>query len=101
MPTPRLDVADIERSPGTNVELELQLDWHRRHDPIIPKKSVAKTKNLKIEALVAAVNRYNSRVSISTGGDTLDVDMGDPMDDLELETIDDDRMDSDEFDPGY
>ncbi|KZP10314.1 hypothetical protein FIBSPDRAFT_913879 [Athelia psychrophila] len=57
--TPRLDVASIQQAPGTIEELDLQLEWHRRHDPMVPKKKDLTRKIQKIEALVEAVKRYN------------------------------------------
>ncbi|KAI0073103.1 hypothetical protein K474DRAFT_1650010 [Panus rudis PR-1116 ss-1] len=65
----RLDVAELKASPGTNKELDLQLDWHRRHEQqreadknkrCIPAKSKLTTKAQKLDALIDAVNRYNA-----------------------------------------
>ncbi|KAI0683197.1 hypothetical protein C8T65DRAFT_784880 [Cerioporus squamosus] len=59
-----LDVADItlRAKEITNAELDQQLDWHRRKEgksTQIPAKSRIAKKAEKIEALCAAVQRYN------------------------------------------
>lgn len=61
--TPRLDAASIRENPGRNEELDLQLDWHRRHDKAIPAKGDCTLKKQKIEALIEAVERYNAKLS--------------------------------------
>ena len=56
----RLDVQSIQDAPGTNVDLDLQLEWHRHRDTLVPKKTDVKLKVDKIKALVEAVERHNS-----------------------------------------
>jgi hypothetical protein len=58
---PRLDTQSITDNPGTNNELDLQLEWHRRLDldKRIPPKTKMTRKEDKVTALVAAVKRYN------------------------------------------
>lgn len=57
---PRLDPEDIRRTPGTCVDLDLQLEWHRMNgDCEVPKKSQVGRKEQKVEALIAAVERHN------------------------------------------
>jgi hypothetical protein len=56
----RLDVHSIEDNPGTNAELDLQLEWHRRRDDRVPKKKDVTKKADKVKALVEAVERYNN-----------------------------------------
>ena len=56
----RLDVQSIQDAPGTNADLDLQLEWHRRQDTLVPKKTDVKLKVDKIKALVEAVERHNS-----------------------------------------
>ncbi|KAI0055922.1 hypothetical protein BV25DRAFT_1842639 [Artomyces pyxidatus] len=61
---------DIQKQkvPGTNADLDLQLDWHRRLDTegLIPKKTHLKVKQQKLDALVAAVEQHNQRVTVKT-----------------------------------
>ena len=75
--SPRLDVESIRQAPGTNAELDLQLEWHRRRDSDVPKVTAVKLKNLKIEALVAAVERHNCslEVTVPTTGDSTVADV--------------------------
>lgn len=54
----RLDVDDIMASPGTNPQIELQLEALRRSDSKIPLKSHLKNKAERLAALIAAVKRY-------------------------------------------
>jgi vacuolar-type H+-ATPase subunit E/Vma4 len=55
---PRLDVVNIQNFPGTNAQLDLQLDWHRNKDSTssIPKKKELTNKELKVKALIQAAN---------------------------------------------
>ncbi|KAI0070580.1 hypothetical protein K474DRAFT_1608449, partial [Panus rudis PR-1116 ss-1] len=64
-----LDADMLKASPGTNKELDLQLDWHRRHEQqrepdktkrVIPPKSKLISKAQKLDALIQAVERYNA-----------------------------------------
>jgi len=57
---PQLDVGVLEKSPGTVKAIELQLEWHRKFDKDIPKKSTMKNKAEKLGALIAAVKRLNT-----------------------------------------
>jgi hypothetical protein len=54
---PRLDTQSIMDNPGTNNELDVQLEWHRRldSDKLIPPKTKMTRKENKVTALVAAV----------------------------------------------
>ena len=45
----------------------MELDWHRRHDSEIPKKGELTKKELKIQALVDAVNCRNMTTEHSAG----------------------------------
>jgi hypothetical protein len=56
----RLDVRNIQDAPGTNADLDLQLEWHRCRDTLVPKKTDVKLKVDKIKALVEAVECHNS-----------------------------------------
>ena len=67
--TPRLDVEDIAKAPGSRDDLDLQLDWLGRQDPLILKKSHIKRHPDKKAALIAAVECYNAR-AIADNGDT-------------------------------
>lgn len=62
---PRLDPASIRDDPGRKDELDLQLEWHCRHDNTIPMKKdlTPSRKGDKIEDLVAAVERHNTKLS--------------------------------------
>lgn len=64
---PRKDIEEIRQNPGTNREIDLELDWHRRFDNKIPKKGELTKKELKIQALVDAVNRHNTTTGDNTG----------------------------------
>ena len=84
---PNLDPDQLAKSPGTVKDIDLQLEWHRRFDPHIPKKTILKRKAEKLDALIEAVNRLNNgEVKIAeaeevseNGGDTEeDVDDEDP-----------------------
>jgi hypothetical protein len=57
----RLDIQDIDDLPGTCAVLDLQLEWHRLRDNLIPKKKDITKKADKIKALqVEAVRRHNN-----------------------------------------
>lgn len=56
----RLDVVLIKETPGTNAQLDMELAWFRRIDSEVPIKARLGTKPVKIEALCAAVDRYNA-----------------------------------------
>ncbi|THH28253.1 hypothetical protein EUX98_g5932 [Antrodiella citrinella] len=60
---PRLEVGEIEAKPGTVAEIDMELDWHRRSDSLVPLKSRMKNKVEKLTQLLAAVKRYHERVS--------------------------------------
>lgn len=58
---PRLDTQSITSKPGTNLELDLQLEWDQWLDlekPIPPKKILTQKED-QVAALVAAVKGYN------------------------------------------
>ena len=57
----RFDTDSIQQTPGTCKQLNLELEWHRWSDKLIPKKRYVLKKQLKIDALVAAVERYNEQ----------------------------------------
>jgi hypothetical protein len=57
---PRFDAEAINANPGTIPQLDLELDWHRLHDTIVPLKSHISRKSEKIKALLEAVDRHNS-----------------------------------------
>jgi hypothetical protein len=61
-----LDVESICRAPGTNAELDLQLEWHCRQDKDVPQKKNVTEKELKIAALVAAVERHNKGIQVNS-----------------------------------
>ena len=65
---PRLDIDDIKNTPGTNAHLDLQLEWHRSKDSTgnIPKKKDLTNKELKVKALIEAVNHHNISTQHST-----------------------------------
>ncbi|TFY59573.1 hypothetical protein EVG20_g7735 [Dentipellis fragilis] len=53
---PCLDVNSIREGKWTVAELNLQLRWHRQHDPKI---KIGGVKRQKLEALLQAVERFN------------------------------------------
>ncbi|KAF8880977.1 hypothetical protein BD779DRAFT_1445829 [Infundibulicybe gibba] len=62
----QLDEDEILKSNLTVKEIELQLEWHRRHEDLgglVPKKKDLPRKQEKLDALIAAVNRYNTHLS--------------------------------------
>ena len=61
---PRLDAQAIRESPGTIAELDLQLAWFRRIDPLVPPKSHLKVKKHKVDALIDAIERFHAQKSI-------------------------------------
>jgi hypothetical protein len=81
----RLDVGDIKRSPGTNADLDLQLDWHRRRDNKVPIKANVTKKADKIKALVEAVERHNQGQQAITHGndDCIQIDIPSDLDEEE------------------
>lgn len=44
------------------------MDWHRKHDKQIPKVSHLKKKEDHLEALIAAVDRYNAKDATEDDG---------------------------------
>ena len=64
---PRLDVVNIQNFPGTNAQLDLQLDWHRNKDSTssIPKKKELTNKELKVKALIQAASHHNMAIQQS------------------------------------
>lgn len=62
-------------------EIELQLDWHRRHGnaEIIPKKAMLKLKKDKLEVLVKAVESYEGWLGAQhkEEGEEFDLDVSD------------------------
>ena len=71
--SPRLKIEEIHSEPGTVAEIKLQLDWHRKHDKQIPKISHLKKKEDHLEALIAAVDRYNAEHAIEDDGSDIDL----------------------------
>ena len=67
--TPQFDIEDITKAPGSCNDLDLHLDWFRRQDPLIPKKSHIMRHPDKKAALIAAVKCYNVR-AIADNGNT-------------------------------
>ncbi|KAI0071952.1 hypothetical protein K474DRAFT_1775804 [Panus rudis PR-1116 ss-1] len=66
---PCLDVNQLEQGNWTNSDLDLQLDWHRRHEKqrepgkkklTIPMKSKVKKKADKLAALREAIERHRT-----------------------------------------
>ena len=49
------------------------MDWHRKHDKQIPKVSHLKKKEDHLEALIAAVDRYNAEHAIEDDGSDIDL----------------------------
>ena len=69
--TPRFDIEDIAKAPGNCDDLDLQLDWFRRQDLLILKKSHIMRHPDKKAALIAAVEHYNVRAiadNVDTSG---------------------------------
>jgi hypothetical protein len=82
----RLDVQSIKDLPGTCEDLDLQLEWHRRQDILVPKKKDVKKKADKITALVEAVERHNSGqqvIIIPIDEDSIQVDIPSDLDEEE------------------
>ena len=71
--SPRLNTEEIRSAPGTVAEIKLQLDWHRKRDKQIPKVSHLKKKEDHLEALIAAVDRYNAEHAIEDDGSDIDL----------------------------
>lgn len=71
--SPRLNTEEIRSAPGTVSEIKLRLDWHRKCDKQIPKVSHLKRKEDHIEALIAAVERYNAEHAIEDDGSDIDL----------------------------
>ena len=61
---PRLDTQAVHENPGTIAELDLQLAWFGRIDPLVPPKSHLKVKKAKIDALVDAIERFHTQQSV-------------------------------------
>jgi hypothetical protein len=59
----RLDISIIKSSPGTNASLDLEIGWFRRLDKEVPIKARLGTKELKIQALIQAVERHLIRIA--------------------------------------
>ena len=77
----RLDVEDIKCSPGTNTDLDLQLDWHRHCDDKVPIKSNVTKKADKIKALIEAVECHNEgQQVIASYGDDNNIQIDVPSD---------------------
>ncbi|KDQ06229.1 hypothetical protein BOTBODRAFT_121805 [Botryobasidium botryosum FD-172 SS1] len=58
------DLAQLVLKPPNADVLKSQLDWYRREgDALIPKKSTLRYKAQVLEALVAAIERYNARLA--------------------------------------
>jgi len=82
----RLDVHSIEDNPGTNAELDLQLEWHRRRDNRVPKKKDVTKKADKVKALVEAVEQYNNgqqASDIPIDDDSIQIDVPTDLDEEE------------------
>lgn len=61
---PLLDAQAVRENPGTIAELDLQLAWFRRIDPLVPPKSHLKIKKHKVDALVDAIERFHAQKSV-------------------------------------
>ena len=89
---PNLNVDSLQEATMTVPVIELQLEWHRRLDDKIPKKSTLGNKALKLEALIAAVKRHNqglagkSKSSIIED-DAMDLDHMDTEEEMEDEDM--------------
>ncbi|EDR04457.1 uncharacterized protein LACBIDRAFT_330594 [Laccaria bicolor S238N-H82] len=59
----RLDIAIIKSSPGTNASLDLEIGWFRRLDKEVPIKARLGNKELKVQALIQAVERHLIRIA--------------------------------------
>ena len=57
---PRFSAQAVRESPGTIAELDLQLAWFRRIDPLVPPKSHLKVKKHKVDALIDAIERFHA-----------------------------------------
>jgi hypothetical protein len=82
----RLDIQDIEDLPGTCAALDLQLEWHRLRDNLIPKKKDITKKADKIKALVEAVRRHNNgqqAISLPVDENSIQVDVPSDLDEEE------------------
>jgi hypothetical protein len=74
----------------------LQLEWHRQFDKDVPKKSTLTNKALKLEALVAAVERHNSGKAVRSNlaankspvDNAMDLDNMDTEEEMEDEDMD-------------
>jgi hypothetical protein len=64
---PILDPEQLEKRPGTIKDIDLQLEWHHKFDPDIPKKSTLKRKAKKLEALIDAVKHINNHYETHKG----------------------------------
>jgi hypothetical protein len=53
---PRLDAQAVHENPGTIAELDLQLAWFGRIDPLVPPKSHLKVKKANVRADCLATN---------------------------------------------
>ena len=49
------------------------MDWHRKHDKQIPNVSHLKKKEDHLEALIAAVERYNAGHAVEDEGSDIDL----------------------------
>jgi hypothetical protein len=58
-----LDISIIKSSPGTNASLGLEIQWFRRFDKEVPIKAKLGNKELKIQALIQAVERHLIRIA--------------------------------------
>jgi len=59
----RLDISIIKSSPGTNASLDLEIGWFRRLDNEVPIKARLGNKELKVQALIQAVERHLIRIA--------------------------------------
>jgi hypothetical protein len=76
----RLDISIIKSSPGTNASLDLEIGWFRRLDKEVPIKARLGNKELKIQALIQAVERHLIRIAKAAqqlGSPELTLDLND------------------------
>ena len=85
---PNIDPVSLQKSPGTVLTIELQLEWYRKFDEKIPMKSALKNKAQKLLAFIDTVKCLNNgEVKIpepeSEGSDTVDMFNEDIEEELE------------------
>ena len=76
----RLDISIIKSLPGTNASLDLEIGWFRRLDKEVPIKARLGNKELKVQALIQAVERHLIRIAKAAkqlGSPELTLDLND------------------------